>query len=211
MRKSRSIRLVLLSSLSLVALAACEENDPLKSADVIRDEKECAARPDPGACRSALADAREQHVKTAPRFTDQASCEAQFGAGNCGTPDQVLRFGAEAQPQAGAAAQPAQQQQASGGSSFMPLLMGYMMGRALSGGSPWAAQPLYRDASNTGYVGNRTGAPTSVGTLSRTRFADIPPASAGSTGRSGGSVAPAGSVQRGGFGSSGAATATAGG
>lgn len=209
MRKSRSIRLVLLSSLSLVALAACEENDPLKSADIIRDEKECASRPDPGACRSALRDAREQHVAAAPKFGDLASCEAKFGTGNCTTPDQILRFGDEAQTQP-QQAQPQQAQQTQqGSSSFMPMLVGYMMGRAMSGGSPWAAQPLYRDRDNMGYAGNRTGAATQVGTLSGARFRDIAPASAGGTSR--GTAAGDTAVKRGGFGSSGAASASAGG
>ncbi|MBX3454963.1 DUF1190 domain-containing protein [Ferrovibrio sp.] len=180
MRKSRSIRLVLLGSLSLVALAACEENDPLKGADIIRDQKECASRADPDACRMALADARQTHVQTAPKFANRQECEAQFGANNCGTPEQVLRFGDEANPQtAGASPAPANQQQAQqgGGSVFMPLMMGYMMGRMMGGaGGPWAAQPMYRDAANTGYVGNRAGTAQSVGTLSAKRFPDIPPA-----------------------------------
>ena len=189
MRKSRSIRLVLLGSLSLVALAACEENDPLKGADIIRDQKECASRPDPDACRMALADARQAHVQSAPKFANRQECEAQFGVNNCGTPEQVLRFGDEAaqaqgsqaqatQAQAGATPAPAGQQQASsGGSIFMPMMMGYMMGRMLGGASgPWAAQPMYRDAANTGYVGGQAGPAKSIGTLSAKRFPDIPPA-----------------------------------
>jgi len=205
MRKSRSIRLVLLGSLSLVALAACDDNDPLKGADIIRDQKECTSRADPDACRMALADARQAHVQTAPKFANRQECEAQFGANNCGTPEEVLRFGDEAgQPTPGQQApsqqttgqQPAQAQASSGGSVFMPMMMGYMMGRMLGGASgPWAAQPMYRDAANTGYVGGQAGPAKSVGTLSAKRFPDIPPATG---------------VARRGFGSTGSTASVAG-
>lgn len=203
MRKSRSIRLVLLGSLSLVALAACDDNDPLKGADIIRDQKECASRADPDACRMALADARQAHVQTAPKFANRQECEAQFGANNCGTPEEVLRFGDEAGQQTTgqqAGQQPAQAQASSGGSVFMPMMMGYMMGHMLGGASgprnsPWAAQPMYRDAANTGYVGGQAGPAKSVGTLSAKRFPDIPPATG---------------VARRGFGSTGSTASVAG-
>lgn len=190
MRKSRQIRLVLLSSLSLVALAACEENDPLKSSEYIRDAKECAAKPDPDSCRTALADARAQHVQTAPRFATREECEAQFGKSNCGTSEEVLRFGDETTQTATAPTQPQAQ---SSGSSFMPLMMGYMLGRMMGGGSaaagPWAAQPLYRDPNNMAYSAGKP-----LGQLSANRFPNPPQALPGSA------------VQRGGFGRTGTAT-----
>lgn len=193
MRKSRQIRLVLLSSLSLVALAACEENDPLKHSEYIRDAKECAAKPDPDSCRTALADARAQHVQTAPRFATREECEAQFGKSNCGTSEEVLRFGDEATQTAAApsAATSAQPQAQSSGSSFMPLMMGYMLGRMLggAGSGPWAAQPLYRDPNNMAYSAGKP-----LGQLSANRFPNPPQALPGST------------VQRGGFGRTGTAT-----
>lgn len=180
-RKPQAIRLALLGTVGLIGLAACEENDPLAGHDVLRSQAECASRPDPDACRTALADARAQHVQTAPRFATRQECEDQFGAANCGTPDQVLAgndtFSA-AQP-AGDPAQPAPQQQASGGGVFMPLLMGYMMGRAL-GGPGLGAQPLYRDPNNTAYTGNR-----SLGQLSGNRFPDAPKATPTSVARGG--------------------------
>lgn len=191
MRKSRVIRLALLGTVGLVGLTACEENDPLAGHDVLRDQKECASRPDPDGCRIALADARAQHVQTAPRFASREDCETQFGLGNCGTPQQILSANDEfstVQPAPQAApltGEQAQQQQAqSSGGIFMPMLMGYMIGRSLSGPSPWAnrgaAQPLYRDPSNTAYTGNRP-----LGQLSANRFPDAPKASPGYVSRGG--------------------------
>jgi uncharacterized protein YgiB involved in biofilm formation len=60
----------------------------------------------------------------APKYTSQQDCEADFGAEQC-----------EAS---------AQHQTQSGGSIFMPLMMGYMMGSMLGGRSGVASQPLYR-------------------------------------------------------------------
>lgn len=195
MRKSRVIRLALLGTVGLVGLTACEENDPLAGHDVLRDQKECASRPDPDGCRIALADARAQHVQTAPRFTSREDCETQFGLGNCGTPQQILSANdefstAQPAPQSSPQSSPltgeqAQQQQAqSSGGIFMPMLMGYMIGRSLSGPSPWAnrgaAQPLYRDPGNTAYTGNRP-----LGQLSANRFPDAPRAAPGYVSRGG--------------------------
>src|SRR3546814_10252257 len=84
-RKPHAIRLVLLGTVGLIGLTACEENDPLAGHDVLRSQAECSSRPDPDACRNALADARAQHVQTAPRFASREECENQFGAANCGT------------------------------------------------------------------------------------------------------------------------------
>lgn len=196
MRKSRVIRLALLGTVGLVGLAGCDNNDPLAGHDVLRDQKECASRPDPDACRTALADARAQHVQTAPRFTSREQCEAEFGVSNCGTPSQVLAGNdafSSATPAGDAASSTAPQQQAqsASGGIFMPMLMGYMMGRTLGGGL--GAQPLYRDPSNTAYSGGRP-----LGQLSANRFPDAPKAS------------PL-AVSRGGFGRTGSAiTSSAG-
>ncbi len=191
-RKPHAIRLVLLGTVGLIGLTACEENDPLAGHDVLRSQAECSSRPDPDACRIALADARASHLQTAPRFASRQECEDRFGAGNCGTPDQVLSGEAlagndafsTARPAGEAAApgdpsQPAPQQQAHSGGIFMPMLMGYMMGRALSGPG-LAAQPLYRDPNNTAYTGSR-----SLGQLSSNRFPDAPKATPTSIARGG--------------------------
>ena len=94
MKRSRSIRLVLLGSAGALALSACD-GDPGPQTQVFQDEAQCAKSNDANDCRQALADAREAHRTTAPAFASRETCEAQFGVGNCGpaeakpTPEQV--------------------------------------------------------------------------------------------------------------------------
>jgi len=182
-RKSRVIRLALMGSVGLVGLGGCDDKDPTAGHDVLRDQAQCAAQADPDACRMALADARDAHLRTAPRFASLQECEDRFGLGNCGTPDAVV---ADARPAAEQPAtnQPAATAQAAApqpqGSVFMPMLMGYMLGRSLGGASPWTAQPLYRDPNNVAYSGGR-----SLGTLSASRFPDSPQATPSSIARGG--------------------------
>ena len=75
-------------------------------------------------CRTTFAEAELLHEETAPRYDSAALCEEQHGEGNC-QPD------ASASPAGGG-----------GGSIFMPLMMGYLLGSALSGGRP-VAQPVF--------------------------------------------------------------------
>ena len=63
-------------------------------------------------CEADFKAAKEQHAKVAPKYTSQADCEADFGAEQC---------------------ESAPYQTQSGGSVFMPLMMGYMMGSMMSG------------------------------------------------------------------------------
>lgn len=181
-RKPRAIRLALLGTVGLIGLAGCEQQDPLAGNDVLRDQAECASRPDPDACRMALADARAQHVQSAPRFASREACEDQFGIGNCGAPQAILAGNdtfAAAQPADQALPAPGQtpgQQEAGQGSVFMPLLMGYMIGRSMGG----MAQPLYRDPGNTAYSNGKP-----LGQLSPNRFPDAPKATPASIARGG--------------------------
>ncbi|MGQ0662711.1 MAG: DUF1190 domain-containing protein [Pseudomonadota bacterium] len=144
MKRSRSIRLVALGSTGFLALAACEDADPLARSDFFRDTAECARANDEAACRQALIDARAQHLKSAPAFSSREACEAKFGAENCmETKEQPGQAALQAAGQAPAAG--------TGGSWYMPMMLGYMMGR--SGGA--MAQPVYRDTANTAYSGNQ--------------------------------------------------------
>ena len=174
MKRSRAIRLVLLSSTGLLLLAGCDQNDPLARNDFFQSEQQCAAANDPSACRQALADAQQQHARTAPAFASREACEARFGQENCAetkatpAPDQI---------------QPGEQQQTTaqsgGGSWFLPVMMGYMMGRTLGGPAyvpPAAGQqappqqtasaatgrPVYRDVNNTVYSGRESLGRTNV-------------------------------------------------
>jgi len=129
MRKSRSIRLVLLGSAG-IALAACGEDPLPPDAKFFTDTNECSAAFPTEACQQATAEAQKAAETEAPRFSRKEQCEAEFGVGNCET-----------------------RQTAGGGSYFMPLLMGYMMGNMM-GGNRFAA-PVFRGPNNTAVLPNR--------------------------------------------------------
>jgi uncharacterized protein YgiB involved in biofilm formation len=65
----------------------------------------------------------------APKFASKQECETEFGAARC---------------------EQAPQRTSSGGSMFMPLMMGYMMGSMIGGRGFGNSQPLYRTRSNPG-------------------------------------------------------------
>ena len=140
MKRSRSIALVMMGAGSIV-LTACDE--PQVDANVFRDVEQCIDQPGASraACEEAYGVAAAQHAAVAPKYVDKADCEADFGAGQCET---------------------APYRTQEGGSVFMPLMMGYMMGRMLGGGRLFGAQPLYRSADAPGTF--RTADNKSVGT-----------------------------------------------
>lgn len=175
MKKSRSIRLVLLGSAS-IALAACGDDGPPQDARFFSNLQECSAVYDTTQCLDAQKQAEQTFVAEAPKYSRQEQCEAEFGAGNC-EPKQTADGSAS-----------------SGGSFFMPMLMGYMMGNMLGGQSRFN-QPVYRGPDNTAMTQNR-GKMFNIGNFSgagRTAASTFRPA------------AQVAQVQRGGFGS----TATA--
>lgn len=125
MKRSKSVALTLMGA-SAIMLQACDEQKV--EADVYRDLQGCIDTRDltEAQCREVYKGAVAEHVKTAPRYATQEECIAAHGADAC-----------------------QQQQTASGGSFFMPLMMGYFAGRMLGGGygNP---NPLYRDAKSPG-------------------------------------------------------------
>ena len=143
MKRSRSVALVMMSA-SAIALSACEE--PQVDAALFDSIQQCIDNKDFSAeiCESNFVAAREQHAQVAPKYRSQADCEADFGGEQCET---------------------APYRTESGGSVFMPLMMGYMMGSMLGGRGGMAAQPLYRSAddpksfrtADNKNVGGRTG------------------------------------------------------
>lgn len=127
MKKSRSIRLALLGSAS-VALAACgDSGEPPPGALFYSTQRECEILYDAAACKDAVVQAEQVQVAVGPRFSRKEQCEAEFGVGNCET-----------------------RQAAGGGSFFMPLLMGYMIGNMFDGNR--YAQPVYRGPGNSAVV-----------------------------------------------------------
>ena len=104
MKRSKTIGLVAMSA-SVVALTACEE--PAVDAAVFETLSQCLANGDVdrSQCEADFKAAKEQHAQVAPKYTSQADCEADFGAEQC---------------------ESAPYQTQSGGSVFMPLMMGYI-------------------------------------------------------------------------------------
>ncbi len=191
MRRSRSIKLTLLSSVGALTLLACDQADPLAKAGFVADAKECTKAADADQCRQALADARAEHMKSAPAFASKESCEENFGAANCEPQTKLASAGGESRPPGSGGAGGGQTTHESGTGMFVPLMMGMMMGRMMGGGG-LMGQPVYRDAGNTAYAGGRAGyAP--VGSFDKRMSAPATPRQL--------AAAPA----RGGFGQEGAA------
>ncbi|MEE2760902.1 MAG: DUF1190 domain-containing protein [Pseudomonadota bacterium] len=129
---------------SLLALAACEE--PKVEASIFENVQQCISNGDatPEQCERNFREAKNQHAAVAPKYASLSDCQADFGAEKC---------------------EQAPYRTSTGGSVFMPLMAGYMMGSLLGGGRTMTSQPLYRSASSPGSfrtadnrnIGNKTG------------------------------------------------------
>ncbi|MEC7489293.1 MAG: DUF1190 domain-containing protein [Pseudomonadota bacterium] len=133
MKRSKSVKLVAMGA-GLLLVAACEEAkvdtamfESIKQCKGLGfSEQECVANHDA---------AKNTHVNVAPKYTSRTDCEVDFGAKQC---------------------EIAPQRTTTGGSVFMPLMAGYMMGSMLGGGR--RGQPLYRsrdDRANFRTADNR--------------------------------------------------------
>lgn len=139
-KRSRHVALVLAGT-AVMALAACE--DDKVDAQAFPDVESCIAAAERDGlwftaddCRTQFAAAQKELIETAPRYESRELCEQEHGAGACG-PDPAA--GGQA-----AGGEAAAQQQQGGGFSFMPLLVGYMMGSMLSRGGGVFSQPMVR-------------------------------------------------------------------
>lgn len=172
MRRSRRVAtLVAGGALVGATLTGC---DPAQEEVRIYPTAEsCAVERTPAECDAAFQQAEREHLATAPRFRTNEECEAAMGEGAC----TVV-------------------QNNTGTGFFMPLMMGYMLGRTLG-----APRPIYVDRdgfarSPGGVLGRIPGGRT---TLARGPIgADVPRAAATGT-------------SRGGFGSTGRSFASGGG
>ncbi|AUH35315.1 DUF1190 domain-containing protein [Paracoccus tegillarcae] len=132
-KRSRNVSLAILGAAAF-GLAGCKSEET--DASAFPDEASCVAAADQGSlfftaedCQTAFAQAQQDHLETAPRYESLEVCEAEHGAGNCG-------------------GDPAAQESGGGGSIFMPLMMGYLLGSALSGSNRGVmSQPLSRTAN----------------------------------------------------------------
>ncbi|MFZ4833589.1 DUF1190 family protein [Rouxiella sp. Mn2063] len=126
----RSSRLtpVALAVSAVFMLSACEQSD--ETVSLYQNADDCSkANPSNSAqCAASFNAAKQEAVKTAPKYASQADCVAEFGESQC----------TQVPAQAGMSAE-----SHSGGSSWMPLMAGFMMGRMMSGGAGYAQQPLF--------------------------------------------------------------------
>ncbi|HEX4182500.1 MAG TPA: DUF1190 domain-containing protein [Caulobacteraceae bacterium] len=139
-------------TLSAAALAGCEQRDDQPK--IYNSLAACRADHPGQACDDAWQASVGEHDRTAPRFDSKAQCEAQYGVGHCETRE--------------------------GGSVFMPLMAGFILGQMMNGGG-------------YGYRGGYVGHPVFFAPGGGYRAPSINPGEAMFT-RSGG-------IARGGFGS----------
>ena len=174
MKRSKSIRLVLLGSVSVAALSGCGGNEQTADRQVFQDEQACARENDAAACAEALQAARMEHAQTAPAFASRASCEAKFGAANCTAADGAPSAEQIAQGDGPQATQVAGADQTAHSSTgfFMPMLLGYTLGNMMGGRA--MGQPVWRDARNTAYVGGRPSGTVDPAAMARARASGAP-------------------------------------
>ncbi|MBP02645.1 MAG: hypothetical protein CMM25_07535 [Rhodospirillaceae bacterium] len=149
MKNRSSFSTVLMVSVSLIALTACEE--PQVDASIFENLAQCKRDPvlSSNECESSFKEARSQHAAVAPKYASQAECQADYGEAKC---------------------EQAPYRTAGGGSVFMPMMMGYMMGSMLGGRRSMMSQPLYQSAKSPNAF--RTADNRNVGsTIGRTQVA----------------------------------------
>lgn len=195
MKKSRSIRLVLLGSAS-IALAACGDDGPPKDAKFFSNLQECSAIYDMTQCLDAQKKAEQSYVADAPKFTRKEQCEAEFGLGNCENTQIASNSGGGGNSGGGNTSGNSANSGGGMGSFFMPMMMGYMMGNMMGGRQSSFNQPVYRGANNTAVTQTSGGKMFNIGSFGGAGR------SAATTFRPASQVAQVGSVQRGGFGAS---------
>jgi uncharacterized protein YgiB involved in biofilm formation len=151
-RKRSRAAAALLTGAGALALAGCDEPRDLTFFESAEQCRGAAGFSDfaEADCEAAFATAQAEHATQAPRYDSLSLCEERHGEGACAPP-----------AEAGGAPDDARAQ--GGGASFMPFLMGYMMGNMMSSGAAaYAGRPLYRDAA-TGGLRTSEGRPMAFG------------------------------------------------
>ena len=148
MKKSATVTLALLGASGL--LAACSNSEPDIQTAVYQTVEQCIKETlSKVECEKSFTEAKVDAEKNTPVFQSQADCEDEFGAGQCGPkPAAPVVAGA-----------PAPAAQSSSSSGFMPLMVGFMLGRASSPlpdnrgySTPIYPQAVYRSRSADGFV-----------------------------------------------------------
>jgi len=145
MKRSVAVTLVLMGS---AGLSGCGDSE-IDSA-VYQDFAQCVRSGlyDQDRCEADYRQALASHMQTAPAYTSQQDCEAEFGVGQC-----EVKSAQEVGLQQAAASQGNSTVQAGGGGSFfLPMMAGYMMGSMLSNNNRMAPQALYRQNGQSAFV-----------------------------------------------------------
>lgn len=159
MKRSRAMRPLTIGLIasSAFALAACKPDAP-DTATAFPDLQSCLAESvranaavSEADCTTAYAQAVQTNMESAPRYDAMTACEEEHGTGNC----------------------QAAESPGGGGSIFMPLLTGFLLGKMLSGGG-LMSQPLYpkKDGGfatpgGQAFGNNRGSAATSAATFAK--------------------------------------------
>lgn len=130
MKRSVVVSLV---AMGAATLAACEDKTIESAVYTSVDECVAARAYSPEKCDADYKAAVASHEKTAPAYKSLEHCEEEFGEGKCA---------------------PATSHHASGGSVFLPFMMGYMMGGRSVGPDPASVSPqaLYRQPGKSGFL-----------------------------------------------------------
>lgn len=106
---------------NVTSVGGSMDDDIAADAQAFSTVAECSITPGmtQAACDSAFAAAQQNAVAAAPRYDNQSSCEAQYGAGQCRTSTW------------------------NGASVFVPALVGMMVGRAMANAGQPRVQPLF--------------------------------------------------------------------
>jgi uncharacterized protein YgiB involved in biofilm formation len=178
MKRSTAITLVLAGSTTAFALYAC--NRP--KAETYPDVQACvdAGRHTRTECEAAFTQAAREHEQSAPHFQNRADCIATYGPNGC------------------------EERESGGGSFFVPLMLGYMLGHGMG------YHPLYQGPMGLGCRvapdGNRYGSCPGGGFFGHggTGFGGGRGwFGGGSSGASSGGGSETSTVSRGGFGATG--------
>lgn len=124
MRKSKLVTLTMLTSTAAM-IAACQPAPPSPENKVFATAEQCVAG---GGTKADCDKAAAEAAATRTEHASKEACEAQYGVGKCETK----------QASNGS----------SGGSVFVPAMMGFMMGQMMSNGSRAPAAAFSGSTSN---------------------------------------------------------------
>lgn len=142
MKRSKKTALVLMVPAATLLLASCGEEP--EQAVVFTDPSECSAAGfnTMAACQAEYEAAKKMHPQVAPKYLTQQECESDFGNEQC---------------------ERAPYQTTSGGSVFMPMMMGYMAGQMFS--RPQAGAQQYQTQNNPSNAASGVGGAVARSTI----------------------------------------------